>query len=166
MTGKKSVFNNYKLQNKNIFKAKIRRGINYREIGISLSLFRQQSPLLEDSKLGYQSDFLWGLDLIFKCKSFIFINNICGIYWQGKGITSKQIKANVYREMLHLNYITSVKYDNYFDIFDQLYLMYDKAKWKFKLDPSLINFVLLIILFTIYIFQLNYVYLILLLIII
>lgn len=120
--GKETLFNNYQIRNNNPFKERLRYGISFREVGISINLWNKIEPIKED--LGHMADWIFGFDQIVKCKKFIFVDEAYSVYRLNTGVTKtvlQRASKSKYLESDIVLKILSEKYKDKFDFWDKLY---------------------------------------------
>lgn len=136
--GKYQLYDNYQLRNSDIFKARIRYGISYREVGISKKLFEELSPIRED--LGYHADWIYIIEQVYKCDKFYFINNAYSVYRLGIGVTSSSKITNLIESKLKVIDVIKVKFRDRLDQKDLKFLNYWRARHLYLLDKSIKNY--------------------------
>ncbi len=87
--GKRSLWNNYKLRNKDIRLHRLGKKLNYREIGVSRNIFKNgYEPLRKD--LGLASDTIFVLNNEAKVKKWYFENFEAAYYRVSVGVVSRE----------------------------------------------------------------------------
>lgn len=137
-SGQEELYNNYQLKNENIFKARIRYGISYREVGISRKLFDDLDPIRND--LGYHADWIYIIDQVYKCDDFYFINEAFSVYRLGSGVTSSSKTNNLIESKLKVIEVIKSKYNDKLDNQDLRFLAYWKARHVYLLNKSSKNY--------------------------
>jgi len=84
--GKITVWNNYKLRNKNLFEEQLRGGVSLRWIGYSTKLLPY---MIAPENMGYGADWYRNTLLYYYCNKYYFANFVSSYYRVGVGVTSK-----------------------------------------------------------------------------
>lgn len=85
--GKRTIYDNTPYKDLDLFKVKIRYGLDFRETGFSAHLFKSLDDI--PLNLGYHADWLFAIDQIVKAKQFYFINKVFPVYRSGIGVATK-----------------------------------------------------------------------------
>lgn len=121
--GKRVVYDNTPFKGKDLFKVKLRYGLDFRDTGLSLNLFKMIKDIPLD--LGYHADWLYTIDEVYKVKSVYFINKAFPVYRLSCGVTNN----TKYQTLLEskISVIKNIKelYSNKLDESDLNYLDYD-----------------------------------------
>jgi len=139
--GKESLFNNFQIRKNNPFKERIRYGISYREVGVSINLWNKIDPIIED--LGYMADWIYGFDQIEKCEKFFFINEAYSVYRLNTGVTKTVLQKqdkNKYINNIKVLSLLSEKYKNKFDFRDKLYFTMVTAEMERHIKESIFTY--------------------------
>jgi len=136
--GTEVIYNNYKFRNQNLFKLKIRYGLNFRDTGFSAAMWKNISPIRED--LGYLADWLYCIDQIEKSEHFYFINKAFPVYRIGSGITAKEKIESLIKSKLSVVLYIIEKYDYKLDSSDKLFLKKEVAYNKYILNSTFYGF--------------------------
>lgn len=86
-TGKKKIWNNYKLRNTDMRTARLGKKLNYREVGMSRKLFENFIPLRDD--IGLASDTLWTFHNDYYCEKWYFVDFVGAYYRVNVGAVSR-----------------------------------------------------------------------------
>lgn len=86
-TGKKKIWNNYKLKNTDMRTARLGKKLNYREVGMSRKLFENFIPLRDD--IGLASDTLWTFHNDYYCEKWYFADFVGAYYRVNVGAVSR-----------------------------------------------------------------------------
>ncbi|WP_129715302.1 glycosyltransferase family 2 protein [Pedobacter sp. SYP-B3415] len=132
--GKEILYDNYQLRDKDVFKARIRYGISYREVGFSRKLYESLKPIPVD--LGYHADWIHIIDQVVSSDKFYFINQAFSVYRLGEGVTSKTKTKQLLESKLQIIDEVGRRYSDRLDRSDRLFLSYWKARHEFILTPS------------------------------
>lgn len=141
------IYNNYKYRNKNLFKIKLRYGLDFRDTGFSIALWKCLPDILTD--LGYYADWIHCIEQILNAQKFIFINDALTYYRSFGGTISKtngQVLAD--SKLKVINYIMA-HYKIKMDKNDILYLNKEKKMYEYSLRKNPKDLLLL----TIYIYK-------------
>lgn len=140
--GKRVIYDNTPFKGKDLFKVKLRYGLDFRDTGISLNLLRLIDDIPLD--LGYHADWLYTIDTICKVKDVYFINKAFPVYRLGYGVTS----SSKYQILLEskINVIKKIEelYSNKLDDSDLTYLEFDYEVSELLLYKNNIRFLRLI----------------------
>lgn len=136
--GNETIYDNYKYRKENPFKLKVRYGLNFRETGLSIALWKTLSPIPLD--LGYHADWLYSLEQIVNCEKFVFIDKAFPVYRVGVGVVSKSKKEALAKSKIKVLEIIKKKYLDLLDSNDYLYLKKEVMLQKYIVSPSLTNF--------------------------
>ncbi|SKB88784.1 Glycosyltransferase involved in cell wall bisynthesis [Sphingobacterium nematocida] len=134
-SGKERIYDNFQLRDKNIFKARIRYGLSYREVGLSRKLYDSLDMI--DEKIGYHADWLYIIDQVFKSDKFYFLDKAFSVYRLGLGVTSKERKVALVKSKLKVIQIIRDRYKESLDSRDLKFLNYWEKRHEFLLNPTL-----------------------------
>lgn len=137
--GTETIYDNYRFRDENLFKVKIRYGLNFRDTGFSIALWKTLSPILMD--LGYHADWLYCIEQILNCNKFIFIDKPFPIYRIGVGVVSKTKMKALADSKIQVLKIVNEKYANLLDDRDRFYLRKERKMQEFLIKSSVIHFV-------------------------
>jgi glycosyltransferase involved in cell wall biosynthesis len=84
--GKITIWNNYKIKNKNLFKEQLRGGVSLRWIGYSTKLLPY---MIAPENIGYGADWYRNNVLYYHCPKYYYTDYVSTYYRVGVGITSK-----------------------------------------------------------------------------
>lgn len=132
--GKRFIKDNTQFKGKDLFKVKIRYGLDFRETGFSINVVKQLSPI--PLNLGYNADWLFAIDQIVKAEDFYYTNKAFPVYCIGIGVATKT-KATLMKKSLvavieEIERLYHSKLDNY----DRLYLSFLKRITNFEIGES------------------------------
>ncbi|MGE8377017.1 MAG: glycosyltransferase family 2 protein [Sphingobacterium sp.] len=142
--GQERIYDNYKLRNTRILKARIRYGLSYREVGISRRLFDSLDSIEEG--IGFHADWLYIIDQVYKSDKFYFINEAFSVYRLGSGVTSSAKAKELYASKLEVIKHIRKRYSNALDEKDLLFLEYWEVRHKYLLKKTLANYLALVFL--------------------
>ena len=142
--GKEVIWNNYRYKHLSAFKQTLRYSLDYRCVGISNSLLRKISPYRED--IGYQADWIWGLELNSKCKKHYYTPFVSSIYRVGVGVTTLNDKNIMLKSRLKVLSEIEVIYSNTLDRKDISFLALDRSFINYRLKPNLRNYAMFLFL--------------------
>lgn len=138
--GKETIYDNYRFRNSNLFKLKIRYGLNFRETGFSAAMWKQISPIRED--IGYHADWIYSLNQIDMADSFYFINEAYPVYRMGVGVVSKSKMNSLVQSKLKVVSIIMDIYEKRLDESDKLFLKKEYVLNQYFLQKNISNFCL------------------------
>ena len=142
LNGKSRIVNNYANRHLNPFKQRIRYSLICGAIGISTSLLKRISPYRTD--IGYHADWLWSLELDFKCKMHYYTPFVAFTYRASVGVsqtTNKEVLDSSLREALT---IIKKQFSNSLDRKDKLFLEFVEKLFRYRLNPDVVSYILLI----------------------
>jgi glycosyltransferase involved in cell wall biosynthesis len=131
---KEIIYNNYQYRNKDLFKIKLRYGLDFRDTGFSIALLKCLPEILTD--LGYYADWIHCIEQILNAQKFIFINEALTYYRSFGGTISKtngKILAD--SKLKVINYIIA-HYKFKMDDKDILYLKKEKKMYEYSLQKN------------------------------
>jgi glycosyltransferase involved in cell wall biosynthesis len=136
--GKERSINNYKFLSKNIFKARLRGIISYREVGVSKCLAQKVENNIRHD-LGLWSDLLQVVDRETKCKQFYFSDFVASCYRVGVGIVSKSKSIEILESKQMVNNEIMIKYRDRLDYKDINYLKWENQRFFLSKNYNLKN---------------------------
>ncbi|GHU85099.1 hypothetical protein FACS189473_3710 [Spirochaetia bacterium] len=143
LNGEKKIINNYKLRQNDLFKARIRGGLSYREVGISKNVIKKMGLIRDD--IGLWGDLLFVLDFETKCKKFYFSSFVASCYRVGVGTVSHTKILEVMKSKIQVNNEIMYKYCNRLDNADRDFLRMENSFFRLYKDynfSNLISFIL------------------------
>lgn len=135
--GKRIVYDNTPFKGKNLFKVKIRYGLDFRDTGISLNLLRTIDDIPLD--LGYHADWLYTIDTICKVKDIYFINKAFPVYRVGIGVTTTSRIQILLKSKIEVINRIKEHYIDRLDEYDLGYLKYEEKISNLLLCKSPMN---------------------------
>lgn len=122
--GTRFVNDNRQFEGKDLFKVKIRYGLDFRETGFSINVVKQLSPI--PLNLGYHADWLFAIDQIMKSEHFYYTSKAFPVYCVGIGVATKTkstlMKQSFVKVISEIERIYSARLDDK----DALYLSFVK----------------------------------------
>lgn len=122
--GDEIIYNNLQFKDKNLFKVKLRYGLDYRETGIGINVWKRLNKIPTDK--GYHADWLYSIDQILKSNDFYFINKGYSVYRIGVGVTSSTKQRLLIESRIEVIDEIIYKYNNFLDKDDLNYLNLEK----------------------------------------
>lgn len=147
--GEEKIFNNYKNRHKIAFQQRIRYSLDYRSIGISISLLKEIGKI--EKKYGVFSDWIWTTNMDLKGNHY-YSNSISSYYRIGTGVTSH---INLANERLKIITEIKKKFKKNLKLSDYLYLKLDTTYWELCKNKSFINYILFIFYYYINVFNID-----------
>lgn len=132
--GTKTEYNNTPYIGKDLFKIKIRYGLDFRDTGMSVNLIRKLDDIPED--LGYHADWLHAIGEVVKADNFYFINKSFSAYRIGSGVTSIVKQQELFESKIKVIKRIKELYKDRLDNKDILFLDFDEANCKHFISPS------------------------------
>jgi glycosyltransferase involved in cell wall biosynthesis len=142
--GKVTVWNNYRLKSRNMFKEQLRGGVSLRWIGYSMNL---KDYFRAPENMGYGADSVRNTILLAHCPNYYFADFISTYYRVGVGVTSK-LKVRHFAEH-NKNVIPVIKESlgHRLDKKDQLYLDYAQSLISYQLNTGIKNYARVLLFF-------------------
>lgn len=131
------VYDNTIFRQSDLFKVKLRYGLNFRETGISIALWRSLQPIPTD--LGIFADWAFSMNQIENSEHFFFINDAYPIYRIGTGIVSRTKEKTMYASKLKVIEYLEQKYLKRIDQSDLKFLSFAKKECQYKLHKNFIS---------------------------
>jgi glycosyltransferase involved in cell wall biosynthesis len=120
LNGNTRTVDNYANRQLNSFKQRIRYSLMCGAIGISTSLLKKVSPYRTD--IGYHADWLWSLELDFKCKKQYYTPFVAFTYRASVGVSHTTNKEAQGKSLVKTLTIIKSQFSNELDRKDKLYL--------------------------------------------
>lgn len=140
--GRRVVYNNIPFKGKDLFKVKIRYGLDFRDTGMSLNLVKQLDDI--PLNLGYHADWLHAIGQIYKASDIYFINKAFSVYRIGYGVTSGLKNQSLLNSKIQVINRIKELYKKELDKNDLISLEYDSEIAKLYLSRSDTSFSFLI----------------------
>jgi len=145
--GRQTIFNNFRLKDTNLLKARLRYGLSFRSVGISSNTLKKCEPFRDD--LGIMADWIWGFDKLVYSDKFVFLNEQGAVYRLGVGITSREINLSSIKSKEKVLGVITEKFGFLFDKSDFRYIKflyskinYEKSKGTIRYSKMLFHFLL------------------------
>lgn len=139
--GTERIWDNFKLQNNSMIYERIRFGLSFREVGLSVSLLRKLPPIR--TNIGVAADWIWGLEQIIHSKNIYFSNKAFSVYRLGTGVTSVYNFTEFAKSKKLAISILKLEYIKYLNSKDLLYLELEEVKSDYQIRPTLLKFIAL-----------------------
>lgn len=140
--GRRIVYDNTPFKGKNLFKVKIRYGLDFRDTGMSINLVKQLDDI--PLNLGYHADWIYVIGQIYKASNIYFINKAFSVYRIGYGVTSVAKNQSLLNSKIQVINRIKELYEKELDKNDLISLEYDSEISKLHLFRSDTNFSFLI----------------------
>ena len=144
--GKKTLWNNYQIRDKDPLKSRLRYGFSHRGVGLSKSLINEvpeQSELIKKyPDFSFGVDWIKGFEEILISDKIIFVDYAGPIYRIGTGVTSKNsIKEQEKSKLLLIRFIEK-KYGQYWNEQDLIYIRFLEVSLKYRLNKNPLYFLI------------------------
>lgn len=121
--GRRIVYDNTPFKGKDLFKVKIRYGLDFRDTGMSRNLVKRLDDI--PLNLGYHADWLHAIGQIYKASDIYFINKAFSVYRMGYGVTSVVKNQSLLDSKIRVINRIKELYDKELDKNDLIALEYD-----------------------------------------
>ena len=140
--GRRVVYDNTPFKGKDLFKVRIRYGLDFRDTGMSLNLVKQLDDI--PLNLGYYADWLHAIGQIYKASDIYFINKAFSVYRKGYGVTSVAKRQSLLNSKIKVINRIKELYEKELDKNDLISLEYDSEISKLLLFRNATSFYFLI----------------------
>jgi len=145
--GKQTIYDNYRLKDISLIKARLRYGLSFRSVGISANTLKKCKPFRED--VGIMADWIWGFDKLVNTDKFVFLNEPGAIYRLGVGVTSKEKRLAFINSKEKVLGIISNQFSFSFDNLDYRYINYLFSRINYEKSKNTQNYMKLLVNYTI-----------------
>lgn len=142
--GNKKEISNYINKSRNPIDTTIADALYVWETGISAKLFKQ---FFYQTDIGYQADWLYHIERLFKCKQYYFLNETGYIYRVNTGVTAASKFKALQESKLNVIKILKNKYINQISDQSKKILQFDETWILYNQSPSLTKYIKLLIYF-------------------
>ncbi len=138
--GSEKKIDNYINRSQSAFKLCLRNSINYRAVGISALLLKDLKPTPEN--IGYHADWLWSLEMDFKCDKHYYTPFVSSVYRVNVGV----VFASKFKDLAdsRLKVISEIEniYAASLDNADKSHLKLDKLFYLYYLNSGFFNYLI------------------------